>query len=398
MLFYIHGGAYKVGSAIDNDPSRIAKLTDTVVVMINYRLGPFGFLAHPTLSAEARDGTSGEYGLLDQQAALEWVHDNIDAFGGDPRNITIAGASAGGWSVCAHLTSPRVAGLFSRAVIQSGDCVALTRAEAEGEGLEFAEAAGCEDAPSSECLRRKTAEELLAADSWDVRYRPIVGGRVLPEDPDAAIAAGRFSRVPVLLGSARDEYRGDLAAWYPMTEDTFVFLVNDAFEDDAPAVLAEYPLVEFEDPAYAFAEILVNSGFPGIGGCATRHLALNLARHVPVYRYEFYDQGAPVPGWLTIPPDYELGASHGTDEMYWFDRPFHTVVPLDAMQEKLANQMVEYLGAFAEHGAPKAKHQPSWPRFESKREVVMRLAPHAVEPRTDFDDEHRCDFWSSLGY
>jgi para-nitrobenzyl esterase len=398
VLFYIHGGSMKVGSAIDNDPSRIAATTDTIVVMINYRLGQLGFLAHPALGAEAGDGTSGEYGLLDQQAALRWVRDRIGAFGGDPRNVTIAGGSAGGFSVCAHLASPLAAGLFSRAVIQSAGCFAVTREQVEAEGLAYAAAAGCPDTASASCLRAKSTAELLASDSWG---RPSFfpwGARLLPEEPLSAVTAGRFNRVPIMIGGTSNEVRSGFAGEYPITEEAYLSFVNGTFGEHAQAVLDVYPLAAYPEPFDVMADVLDDSGVVGGGTCETRQVALAMSAFVPTYVYEFADFTAPTPTWVAAPPGFELGASHGSDEVYWFDRPMDTVEPLDGLQRWLANQMLQYLGAFAERGTPRAWRQANWPRFEATHERVLSFRPGEVSVRTDFEDENHCEFWRSIGF
>lgn len=398
VLVYIHGGSLRVGSAFDNDPSRIAESTDTVVVMINYRLGQFGFLAHVALTAESEEGASGEYGLLDQQLALRWVHERIGAFGGDPGNVTIAGGSAGGWSVCAHLVSEDVAGLFSGAVIQSAECVSRPLAEAETLGTEFANALGCPDSADSDCLRSKSTAEILAADSWAFQLLPVSGGRVLLEAPDAAVRAGRFSRVPILFGGTRNELRQALTGLYPMTEEAYAGFVDEWFGELAGAVLDEYPSSAFADPFDAFAEVFNDSGVVGAGACITRRLAQTFASYVPTYVYEFDDPNAPPPTWVPMPEGLVLGSSHGSDEMYWFDRPFDSLPELDADQSLLAQQMLHYLGAFVERQTPSVRFQPHFPRYRERREAVMRLRPNELGVRLDFAEAHHCDFWSALGF
>jgi carboxylesterase type B len=398
VLFYIHGGSMKVGSASDNDPSRIAGTTDTIVVMINYRLGQFGFLAHPALGAEAGDGTSGEYGLMDQQAALRWVHQRIAAFGGDPRNVTIAGGSAGGLSVCAHLASPAAAGLFSQAIIQSAGCFAVTRQAAEAEGLTFAATAGCPSTESASCLRSKSTAELLASDSWAHPSFFPWGARLLPEEPASAVTGGRFNRVPVMLGGTSNEVRSGLAGEYPISEQTYLNFVNGTFGEQAQAVLDVYPLSAYSEPFDAMADVLDDSGVGGGGSCETRQIALAMSTFVPTYFYDFADFTAPTPTWVAAPPGFELGASHGSDEVYWFDRPMDTVEPLDGLQRWLADQMIQYLGAFAERGAPRARHQTNWPRFEQRHERVLSFRPGEVTVRTDFEAENHCEFWTSIGF
>ena len=186
MLFWIHGGGYLNGSAGQHDPSEMVRDTGTIVVAINYRLGVFGWLAHPSLDAE-----SGNTGFLDQQAALRWVNENIGRFGGDRRNVTVAGESAGGFAVCEHLTSPGSRGLFARAIIESGWCPSRTRSQALEQGAATAAAVGCADAA---CLRGKDAARCSTAGVADPR--PVVGGprirsRPARRSPRAATTACR---------------------------------------------------------------------------------------------------------------------------------------------------------------------------------------------------------------
>jgi para-nitrobenzyl esterase len=398
VLFYIHGGGLVIGYSGENDPSRLAAATDSVVVTINYRLGVFGFLAHPSLGEEACDGTSGEYGMLDQQAALRWVNTQIAAFGGDPSRVTISGYSAGGYSVCAHLASPSSAGLFSGAVIQSAGCLSRSLAEAEAQGSQFVSAAGCAGASPAACLRQKSAAELIAADT-PVPIPPVAGARVLPEPSLAAVSAGRFHRVPVLLGGTKDELRGGLLGEYPMSEEQYLTRLGETFGPLAGAVHEEYATPAYPQPFDAFSAAFSDSGIGAIGSCTTLRVAQALANYVPTYMYEFDDPDAPAPGWAVVPEGLRLGSTHGSDEPYLFDRPFYPdVEPLDEQQRGLSRQMMQYWGAFVEDGAPRVARQPSWPRFEAGRERVLRLRPQALRVLRNFSDEHHCGFWSELGF
>ena len=184
----------------------------TVVVTINYRLGALGFLAHPALASRP-GGPSGNYGLMDQQAALRWVRDNIARFGGDPHNVTIAGESAGGLSVLAHMVSPGSRGLFQRAIMESGS-FALNQqplADAEAAGEAFAAQAGCPDQTAA-CLRHLPVADLGEQLPNGIAIPGVVDGKVLTEPIGTALAAGRFARVPVLNGTNHDEERIFVAA------------------------------------------------------------------------------------------------------------------------------------------------------------------------------------------
>jgi para-nitrobenzyl esterase len=203
VLVWIHGGGLTEGAGRSYDPMKLAA-QGTVVVTINYRLGPLGFLAHPALASQP-GGPSGNYGLMDQQAALRWVQRNIREFGGDPYNVTIAGQSAGGLSVLAQVVSSGSRGLFQRAIVESGS-FALTQqslATAESVGQAVAAAAGCPD-QTAECLRNLPVDLLLN------KFPPfaipgVVDGQVLKESIGSALSAGRFARVPILNGINHDE-------------------------------------------------------------------------------------------------------------------------------------------------------------------------------------------------
>jgi para-nitrobenzyl esterase len=211
VIVWLHGGGFTTGAGSSYDAHRMATRGDVVVVTVNYRLGALGFLAHSGLPG------SGTFGLADQQAALRWVRAEISAFGGEAHNVTLAGESAGGYSVCAQLASPAAAGLFDRALIESGPCtgrpgrpfapssVPLFAARAAGAGL--AAKVGCGSARDvMACLRRVDVSRLLA--SQDTDQQPAYTTPLLPRDPAAAITDGRFHRVPVLIGNNHDEGNG----------------------------------------------------------------------------------------------------------------------------------------------------------------------------------------------
>jgi para-nitrobenzyl esterase len=169
VLFMFHGGGLTTGAGDQHDGSLIVNTDHIIVVSINYRLGPFGFLTVPGLGTSALTA-AGNFGLLDQEAALRWVHRNIAAFGGDPDQVTIDGESAGGWSVCALMTSPRAGGLFRGAIMQSGSCATRTTAAAQAASLAFAKQAGCPDpATTAACLRTRPEKALLDASA---SYQP----------------------------------------------------------------------------------------------------------------------------------------------------------------------------------------------------------------------------------
>ena len=382
----------------------LARSDDAVIVSINYRLGIFGFLALPSLSAEAPDGASGDYGLLDQEAALGWVHRNIGAFGGNPANVTIAGESAGGYSVCALLASPAVRGLFSRAIIESGSCASQSLAAAEQNGSAFAKAAGCTDAGSAAaCLRRLPAAALLDDPDYPTVETPTFGGSELPLAPASAVSTRRIAHVPVLIGTNRDEGRTFSLSYAYDSEQAYVAAVQSGYGSLAPQILARYEWTSFPSPyrtAYALGAVWTDSGeIDGIGGCAARSLARELSARAATYFYEFDDRDAP--GLDETVPAYQWGAGHAMELAYLWPSFYDTspIYPrLNSGQRALSDAMVNYWGAFIRSGAPEVAGQATWPRYGSGGVLSLRPGAGASTAISDaqFSTEHRCGFWDAL--
>jgi carboxylesterase type B len=397
VYLWIHGGGLQNGSSDQHDGSTIARATGLVVVSINYRLGVFGFLGHPALTAEA--GESGNYGLEDQQAALRWVHRNIGAFGGDPRAVTIGGESAGGWSVCAHLVAPGSRGLFAGAVVQSGNCVSQTQAEVEAVGTTLASTVGCADLT---CLRRVPAARLLdAAPPEPLLF--VRGTRTLPRDPRVAVRRGQFTRVPVIVGATRDEGRTFTQANLGWTREQYVTWLRTTFGADADRVLAHYSWPATADrftAAYLTGAIFTDAGLLyGIGGCAERRLSRDLARYVPTYAYEFAHRTGP--GLSPEPAGYVWGAGHAAELAYhWpsFDNGTPIAPAFTAAERRLAAEMVRYWGAFVRTGRAAVPHQVAWPRHDGRYGVLALRAggQSGVLTDTEVAAEHRCDLWDAV--
>jgi para-nitrobenzyl esterase len=381
VIVYLHGGSFNYGSGANYRPDDLVARGDIVAVTINYRLGAFGFLAHPDLGPDA-----GNLGLADQQAALRWVRDNIAAFGGDARNVTIMGQSAGGYSVCAHLASPASAGLFHRAVVQSAGCTGgfRDRPEAERQARDFAAALGCADAA---CLRDHTPEELVAASGGGHDdYRPVVGGALLPVAPADAFASGRFNRVPVLYGGNHDEETGrlaglELAGAPPLTAAAYPDAVADAFGADADAVLARYPLDNFDSPSEALAAALTDREW----AVPIDHTRRLLARHVPVFGYEFAERDT---SWFPgLPrPSFAVGASHMLELPYLFAVGYLTPAP----HQDLRDTMIDRWTRFARAG------DPGWPGFRRGGFVLSLASGPGGVHRSDFAVDHQLAFWREL--
>ncbi len=400
VLVFIHGGGLVNGSGDQHDGALMARTNGIVVVSFNYRLGVFGFLAHPSLSAEASDGASGDYGVLDQQAALRWVHRNITHFGGDRRRVTIAGESAGGWSVCAQLASPLMRGLFVAAAIQSGSCASQPLAAAESSGTTFAQSLDCDDAA---CLRGKSVPDLLAATAGQQATSITSGGRELPIAPADAIASGHFNRVPVINGANHDEGRTFAQDLTDLDQQQYEGFVGSLYGAQAPAVLEQYPFSAFPSPytsAYAIGAIWTDSGFiAGIGGCATLALDRQLARWTRTYGYQFDDRNAP--GLNHNHPGYMWGAGHAMELAYMWPS-FDNGIPLAAQftpaQQQLSREMVRYWGALARFGRPSVPFQARWPAYRSGGSIQSLRPGGATQPitETEYGAQHKCAFWESL--
>jgi len=400
VYVFIHGGGFQNGSSNQADMRQLVALTGVVGVSLNYRLGVLGFLALPGLTAEG--GESGNYGLMDQQAALRWVQRNIAAFGGDPDQVTVGGESAGAFSVCVHLVAPGSARLFAQAMLQSGSCPSQTEAQAEAIGSGIAAAVGCtEVATQLVCLRRTPVGTLLDAGYPGIPL-PVRGTPFLPPDPRAAVAAGRFTRVPVVIGANRDEGRTFAQGFIGWTEAQYVAWVQATFGAASGAVLAHYPWPATSDQftaAYLAGAAMTDSGLlAGIGGCTNRLLTQDLARYTKVYAYQFDHRTGP---GLTPIPGYVWGAGHAAELAYLFPS-FDNGTPIaptfNAGERRLAAEMKRYWAAFALTGSPQVPGQARWPRYNERAETLSLRAGGRSVTISDATvrAEHQCSFWDPL--
>lgn len=380
VMVWMHGGGFIFGEGLQTDNGTagdiLAARFDVVVVSMNYRLGPFGFLAHAALTAE--DGASGNYGIADQQLALRWVQDNIAAFGGDPANVTIFGESAGGASVCAHLVAEGREGLFAAAISQSGLCDSplATLAEAEADGEVYATRAGCDGSSDvAACLREASLDALRAADDGGGEvfaelsrrrvWWPIVDGRVLTGDFRDRVTAGEFARVPTIIGWNRDE--GTLfvmlaeqggatvdAASYPEA----VAMVAAGFGVPADDVLAQYPLDDYPDAGAALAAALGHASL----ACPSRRAARLLAEQgadVRVYYFTYPDAA------FQLGATRDLGAFHSAEIQYVFGHPSAAGrMRFFGDDAALHDALAGYWTRFAASGDPSGGGAPGWPAYD----------------------------------
>ena len=364
------------------------------MVTLNYRLGALGFLAHPALD----DPAVGNFGLADQQAALRWVQRNAGAFGGDPRNVTVAGESAGGMSVCAQLTSPTATGLFAKAIMQSGSCafnwadnsqypgqaadspwIPVSRVQANGK--EWADSKHC---TTLECLRGMKAD-VLVDDMLQFTQIGYGGTPVVPLSPAKAMKAGLFHRVPIISGNNHDEANGWLAAFGDI-KDYPALVKNMVGASKAAEVLRHYPQSRYESPAAAWGAVTTDR----IWSCTQVATDQQAARYVPVYAYEFADKHSPIaaPG---------LGAAHAMELPYLFRLGGYDF-PMSETQQKLSNQMIDYWTAFARTGNPNGPDRPHWSPTGARAVNGLSLAPtdQGGIKRVNLTAEHQCGFWSGL--
>jgi len=396
VMFWIHGGALVVGESDDYDPAKLVA-QDVVVVTINYRLGALGFLAHPALTAESPDHVSGNYGIMDQQAALAWVRRNIGSFGGDPARVTLFGESAGGLSVHTQLASPAAAGLFTGAIVESG-AYSLSQpslAAAEAAGTAFATKVSCTDQTAA-CLRALDVVQIVVGqNNTGGGTSPVVDGKILTQSIGAAFASGAMNRVPMIEGSNHDEWRLFVALDFdlvggPVTAAGYPAAIQATLGIPAalvPLFVAVYPLTDYPSPDLALAAL----GTDAIFACNARFVEHLVSAFVPTYAYELNDENAPQ---RFLPPvSFPYGAAHASEIQYLFNLPATVPAPpLDAGQEQLSDAMVSAWTTFARTGAP----GDGWPRFDPALDDMESLVPPSPLVETGFAAFHKCAFWDSL--
>lgn len=382
VLVWVHGDG-AVGAGHYFDAERLARQGDVVVVTFNYRLGVFGGFGLPGLAH------SGEFGLLDQRAALEWVQRNIAAFGGDPGNVTLFGVSFGATAVSAHLIGQKP--LFHKAIMHSSftmvdvprgawypDLEALPSlawrpvAEIQEIGASIMRELGCADVS---CLRQLPVEKLLEYPQVMNIFQPVgYGGSLLPRLPGESLAAGEFSSVPILVGATRDEHNSFVGMFRqgPLSAADYSRLVREAFPERAAEIERAYPISAYASPKQAWAAVLTDR----VWARATFRQNTLYAAKAPVYAFEFADRGASTDP--SFPPELH-GANHSSDIDYLFPDVGFT------KDRGLSDHMIKSWTDFARSGSP------GWPSF-SEGQYVQSLAPGAIG-RVDYAAEHKLAFW-----
>lgn len=380
VMVWIHGGAHQFGSGGGPYESPTLVREGVVLVSINYRLGLYGFLAHPELSAEHPSGSSGNYGMLDQIAALKWVRAHISKFGGDPNNVTIFGESAGGHSVGQLMASPLTEGLFQRAIAQSGTGLhqfqaveaAFERTSGHEIGRRIAQAAGVAGPKEIEALRAMTTEELrpYAIDpQFTDTFHPQIDGHVLPRSTAQTFFEGKQQPVSLIVGSNADE--GSVLYYFgipaveggpmvqPQNRTEWDQLLASQFAEQAPRVDAAYVIDGDQDVPKAAEQLMGDTLFG-------RHAFYMAQRHQaaghPTYLY-FYERRPPS-------ETQTLGATHALEISHVFGELI-PMWPTNERDKALQGQMQGYWSEFAKSGDPNRDDLPAWDAFDDLEALEM---------------------------
>jgi len=416
VMLWLHGGANVTGSSVDRGPdghlfydgqSYIESAPRPVVVVTaNYRLGRLGFLAHAGLTAE--EGTSGNYALMDQQAALRWVRDNISAFGGDPENVTLFGESAGAQDAFLLLMAPESKGLFHRAILESPPNCYSWRwrwdlEQAEVGGAAFADFIGCSGADDAEvvnCLRDLSVEELKKTAESEVlpggfmyqeplpyRFQPIIDGVILPDRIADIVAADQYIKIPVIVGTNASEgtlfHHDILGAIAPANDSEYKQALQRGFGDSADAVAAEYPISDYDTPNDALIDVSGDSTII----CQARNLARALTdQGGTVFEYNY----AHAVGFGIFS---SFGPTHAAELSLVWGGAFINE-DATASDKALGATIFDYWTRFAYTGDPNGDDAPQWPRFETdtEPEVVLADPVSTIEGRKS----DKCDFWANI--
>jgi len=391
VMVWFHGGAHTGGFAHVElfDGSELAR-QGVVVVTVNYRLGPWGFLAHPALAEESERNSTGNYGLMDKIAALKWVQKNIQGFGGNPNNVTIFGQSAGSSSVCALMASPLTSGLFHKAIGQSAACLAKEKRDANGQerGARLAQLAlgkssaqDSDDKISAKELRGIDNETLLSAmqnSDWSLASRIVVDGWVLPQAPIEVFSANQQAKVPLMVGSLANEGHELLPLNNALTESELDQYLNKSFADSAAKLKTLYAEDLAVSPGMALREILTDSfmamsmrSWAGYNHSADQPTYLYYMDYVPpAYQIYLFDEPN-----LNLPDGpRSAGAYHSGDLAYVFNNVGKTG---DFWQEEdftMARTMSGYWTNFAKTGNPNGANLPYWAVYTSQVHSTLLLA------------------------
>lgn len=407
VIVWIPGGGQVLGAGSQYDASRLAQTAQAVVVTMNYRLGALGWLWTSGMVAENK---GHNFSVQDQQEAMRWVKRHIGAFNGDASRITMAGESVGSISASLHLVSPTAAGLFHRVILASGinPPGLLTSAKAAEFGDAFAVKVGCPAGPEQmSCLRGKTPDALLqvspdytAIGRDGLYWQNFIDGEMITGDVFAALSKGAFNKVPLMLGTTKDEGRGFVPVSFdldgsPMTQDEYVAAATK-FIGSGQSLLTGlmYPSSKLGSPALAWSQAVTDGWF----ACQANEVARRASGQVPTFAYEFADRTAPE---FVRDPYMASGAFHAGDLLYWFQTPIAGApLTLNPAQKRLSDQMMRYWKRFAETGQPNeaGSADPVWPQYNWLTTPYLTLVPDAITTQQwgAFQRAHQCTAWSLL--
>jgi para-nitrobenzyl esterase len=387
VIYWVHGGGYIGGSTSTPmyDGTGFAK-KGVVLVSVAYRLGPFGFLAHPELSSESGNG-SGSYGMQDMIAGLKWVKENIARFGGDPSNVTIFGHSAGGAAISLLAASPATKGLFHRAICMSGGSFTPLQTSkktgmgmgipslkvAESTGEEFLKELGVADIKAARALSAEDIQEKLAGGMEGMRFRPAADGYVISNDLYSLYQAGNFNDTPILLGNTSDEM-GSFGGTQNVTPAEFEKQIRTQYGLQADAILGVYPHSTDAEATRASKDIRNDSSFCWNTRAWSR-LQFRKGKG-KAFQYCFdYHPGSP-----------DGGSGHGSDVPYAFRTMGGPMGELKEEDLKLSDMISSYWINFARSGDPNAPGLPEWPAFTENDQKVMAFdAGPGVQPVPNLD-------------
>ena len=412
VMAFIHGGFFVKGGATTlwhgeevYDGAELAERANVVVVSLQYRLGAFGFLAHPALSTP--DAPHGNYALLDQIAALKWVRTNISNFGGDPTSVTAWGQSAGGTSVAALLATPQASGLFARAIIESGGFTAYSVSTANADASAVSNSLSCgKKADVAGCLRAAPANAVATAlpDSalGPLRWHFVEDGLMLSGDPVSLFQTGSMNRVPVLLGTNRDElsamiydYLGAANLPRPTTQAIYESDITAMYgSKTGPLAIALYPYASYASaPVQGLAQLVADDQYI----CPTRAAARALSTQT-------LPDGSPLPVWRYVfshtldAGDFKVATSNsGLGAYHFLEMPFifHNLAPtdftFDTAEEALSQSMMSMWTRFAATGNPNARATTVWPAYDGA--VDSFLAIDTISSAEQGVRTSQCDFW-----
>jgi para-nitrobenzyl esterase len=401
VMVWIHGGGLTTGSGQEYDGTGLINSGNVVFVSFNYRLGLLGFMALPALAQQDPHGSSGNYGLLDQQAAIAWVRQNIAAFGGNPAKITIFGESAGGQSTIDQLVSPLL-GKISSAIIESGAYTRTlpTQAQGQTQGNSIATSLGC--APTDlTCLRAVPATTLvsLADNSSTIDIAPNVDRYVLTQQPFLAYAAGAFPHVPIIDGSNHDEYRlfvseDEILAGQPWSAAEYYGLIQQTAGSYAAQVEAEYPLQNYINPGFATAALGTDYAF----SCGAVILDALISKYTTLYTYELTDPNVPNVFLPYDPNMPSLGDSHAAELPYLFPAFKNSLLGLGPAQFSpgqlnLAAGMRASWTSLARYGRPLNPRAGAWLPYNVGSHNFLALQSPSPQTEYGFFGFHNCGFW-----